>query len=238
MYTMRRASTCFAKAHRSCCSRREHCHRDWPDPRGTSSVVLTACRYKHTVQSIVQCTNIGAIVLSHRCRQLTNKCHAHIHGFPLLPDDPELDRSQAGGRPVREGQCQRHRQSPQHLSALCCLCGDEELCGGERNWVAGRSRWRMSFIFCKADLSVLHVIGPDKDFIASKMCLTVLCQSLQSGASALCFITVSSKKHFRLCFFESFTAYELGRKPTFCNESKLSSTPIGSLGKKNPDIIL
>lgn len=48
MYTMRRASTCCAKAHRSCCLQREHCHRDWPDPRGTSSVVLTACRYKLT----------------------------------------------------------------------------------------------------------------------------------------------------------------------------------------------
>lgn len=176
-------------------------------------------------------------MLNHRCRQHTNNVMC-IFVVSLLPDDPELDRSQAGGRPVREGQCQRHRQSPQHLSALCCLCGYEKLRGGERNGVTRWSCWRMSFIFCAADLSVLHVIGPDKDFIASKMCLTVLCQSLQSGASALCFITVSSKKYFLLCFSKSFTAYELRGKPTFCNESKLSSTLIGSLGRKNPDIIL
>ncbi len=48
MCTMRRASTCFAKAHRSCCCQREHCRRDLPDPRGTSSVVQTACRCRHT----------------------------------------------------------------------------------------------------------------------------------------------------------------------------------------------
>lgn len=58
------------------------------------------------------------------------KCHCFIRVFTTPPDDLELDRGQAGWRPVREGQRQRHRQPPQHLSALRCCCRHEELRGG------------------------------------------------------------------------------------------------------------
>lgn len=106
---------------------------------------------------------------------------------PLLPDDPELDWRQAGGRPIREGQCQCHRQSPQHLSPLCCSCRHEELCGGERKCVNEKTLMRMSFFFsllcsrpvCAASDSICQ------EFLASKVCLTILGQSFIKSICSL-----------------------------------------------------
>lgn len=106
-------------------------------------------------------------------------------GSPL-PVDPELDWRQTGGRPVREGQCQRHWQSSQHLSALRCRSRHEELCGGQRNCVDQRICIRiLCFAFFPLSVQQSCVIQSAKIFSASEVCLTTV---FASRTSALCFI--------------------------------------------------
>lgn len=135
MCTMKHASMCCAKGHRYCCCQRERCHRAWPGHTETSSAVRSVCRYRHTGgggrDSIITLIKSKFGAFHH-----ADVCGYFFFSAPVPPDDIELDWCQTGGRPVREGQCQCHRQSQQHLHALLRCRGHEDMRGGERTRVA------------------------------------------------------------------------------------------------------
>ena len=194
---MRRASMCCAKGRRSYCCQRERCHRDWPGHRGTSSAVQTACRYKlqraHLRVALSKVVSYNVIAFIQVDIQVMLR--ACICGFPPLSDDPQLDRSQAGGRPVRESQRQCHRQPPQHLSALRCGCRHEELCGGERKCSEIQTHIRTSNRFLCGRSVCVFSWGLDlsKDFTASERSRLSIMSVFVLWASALCYITVRPK---------------------------------------------
>lgn len=172
--TMKRASTCCAKDRRSCCCQKEHFHRDWPDPRGTSSVVQSVCRYRRTEEEHPAGCTANSPKAGVFFSEVTFSVRLTFVDICvcLLPDDAELDGRQTGGRPVWEGQCQRHWQSQQHLHALCCCRGHEDMCGGERKRVEPcppLSGWAVS-----GDL----LFGSANRVSSSKTCLTISDQFL------------------------------------------------------------
>lgn len=104
-----------------------------PERRAAScriSAGTSAQRVKISSRPRRECNESWCILL--RSKKIFNNADICIS---LVPDDSELDGCQTGGRAVWEGQCQCHRQSQQHLHALCCSRGHEDMCGGERTRV-------------------------------------------------------------------------------------------------------
>lgn len=223
MCTTKRASTCCAKDRRYCCCQKERCHRDWPDPRGTSSVVQSVCRYRRREKEPpAGCTanTPKAGVFFSEVTFLVRLTFVDIC-VCLLPDDAELDGRQTGGRPVWEGQCQCHRQSQQHLHALCCFRGHEDMCGGERKRVElcpPLSGWAVS-----GDLSV----GSANCVSSSKTCLTISDQFLHQ--QCLFCVWLSHLSGLSSFAREAFTVFAFARKIDFLYWREMKQKHVGPI---------